>query len=126
VLARVLRSAAVILAGYVVFVVSAVALFQLSGRNPHAAQPPWFVAASAAYGAGFAALGGWLAARLAPARPLPHGVAVGLILAAGATVSLLTSPSADATWSQWTALTLMAPAALLGGHLAARTGRRQG
>jgi RsiW-degrading membrane proteinase PrsW (M82 family) len=123
---RVLRTLAAVVGGYVIFVFSAVALFQLSGRNPHAPQPLWFVIASAIYGMVFAALGGFVAARVAPGRPLLHAGCVAAVLALGASVSLVASPSADATWSQWTALLLMAPSAYLGGRLATRAERGAG
>jgi hypothetical protein len=45
-----LRSVAGVVAGYVLFAVSAVALFQATGRNPHAPQGPGFVLLSAVYG----------------------------------------------------------------------------
>ena len=115
-----LRSLAAVLGGYLIFAFSAVALFQLSGRDPHAPQPLWFAVASVAYGMAFAALGGFVAARLAPARARLHAAGVALVLALGATVSLVASPGGGATWSQWAALALMAPSAYFGGRLAAR------
>ena len=120
---RLLRTIAAVVGGYLIFAFSAVALFQLSGRDPHAPQPPWFVAGSVAYGMAFAALGGFVAARVAPTRQLLHAASVAAILALGAGVSLLTSPGAGATWSQWAALALMAPSAYLGGYLATRSQR---
>lgn len=53
-------------------------------------------------------------AAIAPSRaPLHalHALLVALLIATGATVSLLTSPAADASWSQWGALIFMAPCA---------------
>ena len=120
---RVLRTVAAVVGGYLIFVLSAVALFELSGRDPHAPQPFWFVMASVAYGMVFAGLGGFVAARLAPTRSLLHAGSVAVALALGASVSLVTSPSADATWSQWTALAFMAPSAYLGGRLATHSQR---
>lgn len=121
--ARVLRSLVAVVGGYLIFVLSAVALFQLSGRNPHATQPLWFVTASAVYGMAFAALGGFAAARMAPTRALLHACSVAAIMALGAVASLVASPSTDASWSQWTALALMAPSACLGGRVATRARR---
>jgi len=106
---KVLRSIAAVVVGYAVFVVSAVAFFQLSGREPHAPQPLWFMVVSTAYGMVFAGLGGIFSARIAPSRPRLHAGITALILAAGATASLLSSPATDATWSMWGALLLMAP-----------------
>jgi hypothetical protein len=115
--ALVLRSLAAVVGGYLIFALPAFALFALSGRAPYAPQPLWFVVTATLW---FAGLGGFVAARVSPARPLLHAAGVAFVLALGATVSLLTSPGTSATWSQWTALALMAPSAYVGGRLAAR------
>jgi hypothetical protein len=117
---RMLRSVSVVVGGYLIFALSAVALFQLSGRDPHAPQPLWFMVAAVAYGMGFAAVGGFFAARLAPTRGLLHAGIVAVVVALGASVSLVASPGAGATWSQWAALALMAPCAYVGGRIATR------
>ncbi len=121
---RLFRSVAVVVGGYLIFALSAVALFQLSGRDPHAPQPLWFEAVAVIYGMGFAALGGLFAARLAPARPMVHAASVAVILALGASVSLIASPGAGATWSQWAALLAMAPSAYVGGRMVSASGPR--
>ena len=72
---------------------------------------------SVAVGMLFAVLGGYLAARLAKRRPLAHGVAVALVLAVGAAISLLSTLGNGAIWSQVSALVFMAPSAVLGGWL---------
>jgi hypothetical protein len=120
---RALRAVAAVVGGYLIFALSAVALFHLSGRDPHAPQPSWFVAVTVAYGMAFAALGGGFAARVAHTRALLHAGCVAAILALGAGISLVASPGAGATWSQWAALVLMAPSAYLGGRLATRAHR---
>jgi hypothetical protein len=114
----ILRSVAAVVGGYVIFAISAFALFQVSGRDPHAPQPVWFMVASTVYGMLFAALGGFVAARISPTRALLHATIVAGVLALGAIVSLVTSTGA--TWSQWSALILMAPSAYAGGRLAVR------
>ncbi|HEY6616040.1 MAG TPA: hypothetical protein VIZ32_16025 [Vicinamibacterales bacterium] len=109
---KVLRAILGALCGYLIFALTGVALGVLSGRNLHAAQPLWFVALTAGYGVLFAGLGGLVASRIAPHR----GWAVGgmtCLLALGAAASLVTSPAADARWSQWSAILLMAPSAYL-------------
>jgi hypothetical protein len=116
---RVIRAILGALAGYLVFAVTGVALGVLSGRNMHAAQPLWFVALTAGYGMVFAGLGGLVASRIAPHRGWAVIGMTGL-LALGAALSLVTSPAADATWSQWTALLLMAPSACLAPRLLRR------
>ncbi len=119
---RAVRSVAVVVLGYVVFAGSAALLFQLSGQGPHAAASAGFMVLTVVYGVGFAALGGWLAARLAGAHPVGHAAAVAALIAAGAIASLLFA-GASHTWSMWSTLVLRAPSALLGGVLRSRAGR---
>jgi len=109
---KVVRAILGALCGYLIFAVTGVALGLLSGRNMHAAQPLWFVALTAAYGMFFAGLGGLAASRIAPHHGWSVAGMAGL-LALGAAVSLVTSPAADAQWSQWSAILLMAPSAYL-------------
>ena len=115
-----LRSIGSVIAGYLLFAVSAFLFFQLSGQRPHATATPAVMAASIVVGVVAAFAGGFLAARLAGRKPLLHGVAVALVLAAGATASLASTIGHGAIWSQLAALVLMAPAAALGGWACAR------
>jgi hypothetical protein len=115
-----LRSFAAVIAGYVVFAVSAVLLFQLSGRDPHAPQSAAFVTVTMVYGMVFAVLGGAVTVRVARVRPMLHATLLAALIALGAAVSLLASPGAGATWSQWGAILLMAPCALLAPRLTMR------
>src|SRR5262245_56642855 len=114
-----LRSVGAVVAGYFVFAASAVLLFQLSGREPHADAPLAFKIASAIWGAVFAMVGGWLAAHVSVRRPATHGANVAALIAVLAFASILARPS-DALWSQISAIVVMAPCAWLGGVLAAR------
>jgi NhaP-type Na+/H+ and K+/H+ antiporter len=111
------RSVLAVLCGYAVFALSAFAFFRLSGQPPHQEAPMSVMLTSVAVGMLFAVLGGYLAARLAKRRPLAHGVAVALVLAVGAAISLLSTLGNGAIWSQVSALVLMAPSAVLGGWL---------
>jgi FtsH-binding integral membrane protein len=83
-----------VIAGYAIFAVSAVVLFSLSGRDPHQTAGAGFMAFSILYGACFALLGGFVAARIARGAPVRHALAVAVLIAAGATVSLLARPGA--------------------------------
>lgn len=112
------RSALAVLVGYILFALSALAFFKLSGQPPHQAAPAPIMAGSVAVGMLFALLGGYVAAWLAGRRPVAHGLAVGVVLALGATLSLLFGKGA--IWSQVAALGLMAPCAVLGGWLRAK------
>jgi hypothetical protein len=113
------RSIGAVVAGYFVFAVSAVLLFQLSGREPHADAPLAFKIATVVWGAVFAMVGGWLAAHVAVRRPATHGAIVAALIAVLALASILARPS-DALWSQISAIVVMAPCAWLGGVLAAQ------
>ena len=119
-MSRLLRSVVAVLAGYLVFATSAFAVFRLSGRAPHAPAPLPFMLLTVASGVVFAAVGGYLAGWLAGRRPLAHAVAMAVLLSAGAIASLVSTLGHGAVWTQVTALTLMAPSAVLGGWLCAR------
>ena len=114
------RSILAVVAGYVIFAVSAFAFFRLSGQLPHQTAPLPKMLSSVAVGVVFALLGGYVAAWIARRRPLAHGVAVAILLALGATVSLVSTLGHGAIWSQIAALVLMAPSAALGGWVRAR------
>jgi len=117
---RILRSIGAVVCGYLLFAISAFAFFQISGQPPHQDAPPALMFGSIAVGVIAAFLGGYVAAWLAGRRPLAHGVVVALVLALGATVSLLSTLGHGAIWSQLAALLLMAPSAVFGGWVRAR------
>jgi len=114
------RSIVAVIAGYLLFALSAFAFFQISGQPPHQAAPAPIVIGSLAVGMVSALLGGYLAAWLARRRPLAHGVAVAAVLTLGAAGSLLATLGKGAVWTQVAALVLMAPCAVLGGWWRAR------
>jgi hypothetical protein len=107
------RSVFAIIAGYLVFALSAVILFQVAGVNPHAEAALGFKAFSTMWGVLFALGAGFLAAKLAPRRPLAHAIVVAALVGIGATASLFSVSGAK--WSQLSALLLMTPAVVLGG-----------
>lgn len=117
---KIFRSIGAVVCGYLLFALSAFAFFQLSGQPPHQDAPFAVLLSSIAVGLVAAFSGGYVAGLLAGRRPLAHGVAVALVLAAGATGSLLSTRGHGAIWSQLAALLLMAPIAILGGWARAR------
>lgn len=112
-----MRSLVAVVGGYVVFALSGALLFQMSGQDPHAQAPVAFKVATVIWGAVFALVAGWLTARVAARRPLLHAGIVGGLIALGAIVSIAAS-SPGSTWSQFSALIVMAPCAWLGGLVA--------
>ena len=106
-----------VVVGYVIFATSGVALFQLSGQDPHGDASVPFMVGAVVYGAAFALLGGYVSGWIASRRPFTHGLVVAGILALGAAVSLVSTLGKGYIWSQAAALLLMAPAAAFGGWL---------
>ena len=115
-----MKSVLAVLAGYLVFGVSAILLFQLAGVDPRQEPGLGFRIWSTLYGVLFALAGGYLAARIAGKKEILHASAVACVLAAIATVSLIAQPGHGSLWSQIAALGFMTPAAILGGVLRAR------
>lgn len=112
---KMVRSIVGVIAGYFVFVVSTLALFRLSGRDPHEEQGLAFLAFSIAFGMAAACAGGFLAGVIAGRSPRVHGAAAAIVLASGAIASILAQPGGGSRWSQLSAIFLMAPAAYVGG-----------
>ena len=117
---RSIRRVLGVILGYVIFATSAGLFFKLAGRNPHAVQDVPFMIGSIFYGMLFAALGGYLSAAVGGRHARAQGAWVGVIIAIGATASLLASRGTDSRWSMLGALALMAPSALLGGTIRGR------
>src|SRR3954453_3314301 len=101
-----LRSIGAVVAGYFVFAASALLLFQLSGRAPHADAPLTFKIATTIWCAVFAMVGASLAAHVSVRRPATLAAAVAAVIALGAIVSIAARPS-DALWSQLAAAIVM-------------------
>lgn len=117
-----LRSIAAVILGYLMFALSAVLSFRISGQAPHAPAPFGIMLAHILVGVVAAFAGGYVAALLAGRKPAAHGIAVALLLALGAAVSLVSTIGHGAIWSQVAALLVMAPGAAFGGWVRARRG----
>jgi hypothetical protein len=115
----ILRSIIAVLAGYFVFAISALALFAISGHDPHAAAGAGFMLFSILYGVFFGTVAGFLAAVLAKRFEIEHSLAVATLIAAAGAASLLTS-GRSAVWTELAALLIMAPSAMAGGYLRMR------
>lgn len=114
------RSVIAVIAGYVVFAVSAILLFRLSGHDPHAPAEIGFVLITVIYGMLFATLAGFLAALLGRRFEMEHALAVASLIAALGAASLLASVKSGAIWTQLAAILIIAPCAMLGGYLRQR------
>ena len=115
-----IRSAVAVLLGYVVFAATTYAFFRASGQAAHAVASPTFMLASIAVGVVCALAGGYIAGLIAGRHPFAHAIALAILIALGATASLVSTIGEGSIWSQLSALTLMVPSAALGGWLRAR------
>src|SRR5580698_8457931 len=93
-----------VVAGYSIFAVSAVIFFHLSGVDPHSPAGLGFKALTVAYGLAFAYLGGFVGGRIAERTDLACGIALAMVIALGATISMIARPGAGALWTQTAAL----------------------
>jgi len=118
-----LKSILAVFVGYAVFAGSGVALFQLSGQDPHGEASAPFMVGAVVYGMAFALLGGYISGWIAGRRPFLHGGIVAVILTLLASVSLFATLGKGVIWSQLAAITLMAPSAALGGWLRGRVAK---
>ena len=103
---------------------SAVVLFRVTGRDPHASAELGFVVLSVVYGLFFATLAGFVAALLGKRFEMEHALAVASLIAALGAASLLGSVKSGAIWTQLAVILIIAPSAMLGGYLRQRQVRR--
>jgi len=115
-----MKSILAVLSGYLVFGLSSIALFMVSGVDPRQEPELGFRIWSTVYGTAFALLGGYIAARFAGKYELRHASAMAAVVGLIATVSLVAQPGHMSTWSQIAALGFMVPGAVLGGLIRAR------
>jgi hypothetical protein len=116
-----MRSVAAVLGGFLIFSVSAVLLFNLSGRPPEIWPGAAFATFAIIYGAVFAGLAGYVAARLAPRVPIVHAAAVAGLLFGAATGSYLIQAPGASLWSLVSTILVSVPAAMFGGYLRHRS-----
>ena len=109
-----MRTFFAVVLGYLIFAVSAVLLFHLTNVDPHSPAALGFKALTIAYGLAFAYLSGFVAGRIARRADLVCGIALAIVIALGATISMIARPGAGAVWTQTAALLLFAPASLAG------------
>jgi len=109
-----MRTFLAIVLGYLVFAISAVALFQIARVDPHVQPGAGFMIGSTLYGVCFAAAGGYIASRVAAKKELLNACAVAGVIAVLAAVSIVAQPGIPSHWSQIAAIVLMAPSAVFG------------
>ena len=121
---RPVRSLFAVVAGYLVFGLSAVILFQVAGVDPHAQASTGFKVLSIVWGVAFALGAGFFTAKLAPRRPLWHAGIVAGLVALGAAVSLM--GAGGTKWTPIAAIVFTTPSVILGGFLGSGNGAPRG
>lgn len=101
--------------GYAIFVISGVALFQLSGVKPHAPASIGFKVITGIYGTAFSILAGYVLQLIAQSKTLIFNVVLALIIAGFAAFSIV--QSTGSSWTQLQAICIFAPVSVLGGWL---------
>lgn len=109
-----MRAFLAVVAGYLIFAGSAVLFFRLLNVDPHSPATVRFEVFTIACGLAFALLGGFVTGKIARRTDLNCGIALALVIALGATVSMVAHPGAGSVWTQTAALLLCAPASLAG------------
>lgn len=102
-----------VIAGYAIFVITSLALFKLSGNDPHADPALMFVILTIIYGAVFSFIAGLVAQLIARTKELTINYVLAFIIAGFAAFSLFKSTGNH--WTQIIAILIFAPMSVVGG-----------
>ena len=108
-----IRNILSVLAGYVIFVITSLALFKLSGQDPHDDPTTTFVILSIIYGAAFSFLSGLITQLISKTKNITLNYVLCFIIAGFATFSLFKTTGNH--WTQLLAIFIFAPISILGG-----------
>ena len=104
-----------VIVGYLIFAVSAVLLFKISGQNAHGETSVAFAIFVILYGSVFATVGGFAAKLIAGGKNLLSNYILATLMAAFAAFSLFSTSGNH--YTQIAAIFLFAPLSILGGYL---------
>ena len=110
-----IRNILSIILGYAIFVVTSIALFKISGQDPHAEPTTSFVILTVIYGTVFSFLAGLVTRLISHTNNLKLNYILAFIIAAFAAFSFFKSEGNH--WTQLLAIFIFAPASILGGLL---------
>jgi peptidoglycan/LPS O-acetylase OafA/YrhL len=102
-----------VITGYAIFVITALALFKLSGQKPHADPTATFAIVTAVYGTLCSFIAGLVTQMISRAKNLNTNYILAFIIAAFATFSFFKSEGNH--WTQVLAILIFAPVSILGG-----------
>lgn len=101
-----------IIVGYAIFVATSLALFKISGQDPHSNPSTFFVIVTTIYGLAFSFVAGFVTQLIAKTN-LKLNYILAFIIAGFATFSLLKSEGNH--WTQILAILIFAPISIFGG-----------
>jgi phosphatidylglycerophosphate synthase len=104
-----------IIAGYTIFVITALALFKFSGQQPHADPTTAFVILTAIYGAVSSFIAGLVTQIISKTNNLKINYILAFVIAGFATFSLIKSEGNH--WTQLLAIFIFAPVSIIGGKI---------
>jgi len=104
-----------VIAGYAVFVISSLLLFEVSGQKPHEDAINLFIIFAAIYGALFSIIAGYVTRLISKTQSLNSNYILAIIIAGFALFSLLASNGSH--WTQILAIVIFAPISIVGGML---------
>jgi peptidoglycan/LPS O-acetylase OafA/YrhL len=113
------RKILAVIVAYIIFAITAVLLFNISGHNPHQDAPLTFKCLTLAYGVFFSIIAGCVLQLIAKTKNLRLNIILALVMFAFAGISLLTS--AGNHWTQLFAMVAFAPSSIVGGYLKLRS-----
>lgn len=116
-----LRKTIAVIVGYLIFAVSAVLLFQLSGHDPHGEPSSGFAIIVILYGVIFAFAGGFVTKLITNAEGLRSNYILSVIMAGFAAFSLFATTGNH--YTQIAAIFLFAPVSTIGGYARTRFSR---
>jgi hypothetical protein len=102
-----------IIAGYAIFSISSVALFELTGHDSQEQATVYFQLLSAIYGAVFSFIGGLAVQLIARTKTLTLNCILAFMMAGIAALSMVASDGSH--WTQMSVIFIFSPVSILGG-----------
>lgn len=104
-----------VIGGYLIFVISSLALFKVSGIAPHADARFMVMLMTAIYGAAFSLISGFATQFIANTKTLTINYALAVIIAGFASFSYFKASGSH--WTQLLAIFIFAPTSIAGGWI---------
>jgi hypothetical protein len=118
-----IRNIVSIISGYTSFVASSLALFKISGQDPHSEPTTLFVILTIIYGAVFSFLAGLITRLISKITDLKLNYCLAFIISGFATFSFFKSEGNH--WTQLLAIFVFGPVSILGGLFYNKLKRKQ-